>query len=151
MDFSVIAAKRASKDRVALESADRQVLATSTTTGSQAPVTVSVKAGLRGDVNDKDQSIHVTKALAASWISVSADKKTVSINPQWDLDLSSQYTITIPKGAFVSDIGAHAAPRLDVNFATLKPGTATNISQAVASSKMNAEGGLDANTSPIFY
>ena len=172
MDFSVISAKRASTDLVALESADRQVLATGTTTGSQAPVTVSVKAGLRyefidsatgkavasntaagttqtteqvvtvevtdgpkkgnaspawqasalsgvnpfdvasnlvfksdkalkvgtanilisdntaagagfrGDVNDKDQSIHVTKALAAGWISFSADKKTVSINPQ---------------------------------------------------------------------
>ena len=52
MDFLIIAAKRASTDLVALESADRQVLATGTTTGSQAPVTVSVKAGLRCDLID---------------------------------------------------------------------------------------------------
>ena len=103
------------------------------------------RTGFRTDTNDNDQTIDVTTALANGLISLSADKKTITINPKWDLDLSSNYKIIIDDGAFVSETGGLKASALEVSFATVTPGTGTLISQAVASSKMNAAGGLDAD------
>jgi hypothetical protein len=102
--------------------------------------------GFRGDVNTNTQTIDLNSPAGQALISFSADKKTVTINPTWDLDLSSNYRISIGKGAFVSGDGA--SEQLDVDFGTVTPGTGTStgsISNAVASSKMNAAGGLDAN------
>ena len=103
------------------------------------------RTGFHTDTNDNDQTIDVTTAVENGLISLSADKKTITINPKWDLDLSSNYKIIIDDGAFVSETGGLKASALEVSFATVTPGTGTLISQAVASSKMNAAGGLDAD------
>ena len=93
--------------------------------------------GFRGDVNTNTQTIDLNSPAGQALISFSADKKTVTINPKWDLDLSSNYRISIGKGAFVSGDGA--SEQLDVDFGTVTPGihsTGTVATEAVLARKM---------------
>ena len=103
------------------------------------------RTGFHNDINDNDQVIDVTTALANGLISLSADKKTITINPKWDLDLSSNYKIIIDEGAFVSETGGLKASALEVSFATVTPGThssGTMDTEAVLSRKMSDNGTL---------
>jgi hypothetical protein len=100
--------------------------------------------GFRNDANVNNQTIPVNQASKNErLIAVSPDGKTITINPQWDLDLSSKYRIVIDEGAFVSETNELIkASRFEANFSTVTPGTGKSISQAVASSMMNDAGGL---------
>ena len=106
--------------------------------------------GFRNDVNDNDQLIDVSTALAQNLISFSADKKTVIINPKWDLDLSSNYSLSIDAGAFLSESGSASSTALAaVNFGTVTPGvndgTPSARNDALPSQTMTSSGGLQVN------
>jgi hypothetical protein len=87
--------------------------------------------GFRNDVNDNDQLIDVSTAVAQGFLSFSADQKTVIINPKWDLDLSSSYSLSIDAGAFQS-VGnnSDSSALTAVTFGTVTPGFNDNTPSA---------------------
>jgi hypothetical protein len=107
--------------------------------------------GFRGDVNDNDQTIDVATAVANGLISFGADHKTVIINPTWDLDLASNYSISIDAGAFVNEVGGAASKALAaVSFGTVTPGqhnaaVTASVAEAHSSQTMTDSGGLQAD------
>jgi hypothetical protein len=85
-------------------------------------------------------------------ISGTGTNTKIIINPLWDLDLASNYQITIDDGAFQSTSGSLAAVHLaPVSFSTVTPGThvaGTVATEAVASQTMvDATGALAAGKS----
>jgi len=95
-------------------------------------------AGFHNDINDNDQTIDVTTEIGKGLISFSSDHKTVIINPNWDLDLSSNYSIRIDPGVFVTEQGSNPTAALEATFSTVTPGTKTtsSVSADAASSKI---------------
>ena len=75
----------------------------------------------------------------------------IIINPHWDLDLSSNYQLSIDDGAFTDASGQNAAVSFaPVNFSTVTPGVHTNgtvATEAVASQMMLNTGDLAASKS----
>jgi hypothetical protein len=105
-------------------------------------------AGYQGDSSNNTQTIDVSTAVANHLLTiVNAGANThIVINPLWDLDLASNYQITIDDGAFLNSAGtqsaAHIAP---ISFSTVTPGThvaGTAASEAVASQAMVDATGL---------
>ena len=108
-------------------------------------------AGFRSDTNDNDQTIDLANAFDRGLITLSDGGKTITINPKWDLDLSSNYRIEVDKGAFVSQADNTDAQALAVDFSTVTPGNfnsntiKTIQALSTSSSKMNDTGGMDAD------
>jgi hypothetical protein len=108
--------------------------------------------GFRKDTNVNDQTISVNEAsIEAGLINVVVaedGKTTITINPKWDLDLSSNYRIVIDEGAFVSVASeTNKAPKFEVSFATVTPGNVNTTdggfsSDAQLSQIMNTDGTL---------
>jgi large repetitive protein len=106
-------------------------------------------AGYLGDTSNNTQTINVATAIASNLMSItgSGASTKIVINPLWDLDLASNYQITIDDGAFMNAAGtvtaAHLAP---IYFSTITPGThvaGTAASEAIASQTMvDASGAL---------
>ena len=92
--------------------------------------------GFHNDINDNDQTINVATAIEQKLISFSTDRKSVIINPQWDLDLSSNYSISIDPGFFVTEQGNNPTAALGATFSTVTPGTTGSVSANAASSKI---------------
>jgi hypothetical protein len=113
--------------------------------------------GFRGDTNDNDQTIDVNQAaINAGRIALSADGKTITIDPQWDLDLSSKYRIEVDASAFVTQTGDIPVDGLSVSFGTVTPGTATSSAgkvdtDAASSIKMTATGVLEASKKWFYF
>jgi hypothetical protein len=111
-------------------------------------------AGYQGDTSTNTQTIDVATAVANGFLTISgtgANTKII-INPQWDLDLGSNYQITIDDGAFRNAGGNLAAVHLaPISFSTVTPGThvsGTAATEAVASQTMvDATGALAAGKS----
>jgi hypothetical protein len=110
--------------------------------------------GYHGDVNTNTQVIDVATAVANGLLTINgtgANTKII-INPKWDLDLSSNYQITIDDGAFLNEAGTQSAAHFSpVNFSTVTPGTHTSggtvASEAMASQLMQDNGILAAGKS----
>jgi hypothetical protein len=83
-------------------------------------------AGYRGESTTHTQDIDVSTAVANHLLTISgtgANTKII-INPLWDLDLSSNYQISIDAGAFTDLTGTHtSAAFAPVSFSTVTPGT----------------------------
>jgi hypothetical protein len=83
-------------------------------------------AGYRGESTTHTQDIDVSSAVANRLLTISgtgANTKII-INPLWDLDLSSNYQISIDAGAFTDLTGTHtSAAFAPVSFSTVTPGT----------------------------
>jgi hypothetical protein len=113
-------------------------------------------AGYRADTSTNTQNMDVTAALATGLLSVvgSGANTRIVINPVWDLDLASNYQISIDDGAFLhASVGGSivATPIASINFSTVTPGThsaGNAASEAAASQTMvNATGALAAGKS----
>jgi uncharacterized protein YdbL (DUF1318 family) len=111
-------------------------------------------AGYQGDSATNSQTIDVATAVANGLLTISGTgtNTKIIINPLWDLDLASNYQITIDDGAFQSTSGSLAAVHLaPVSFSTVTPGThvaGTVATEAVASQTMvDATGALAAGKS----
>ncbi|MET4733448.1 hypothetical protein ABIE64_002175 [Thalassospira sp. MBR-102] len=82
-----------------------------------------------------------TSVDLADVLSIDGDKLT--LNPAYDLDLSSNYTLTISDGLLVgADSGTSSALSATFSTVTPKSGT-TDASQAAASQIMTSAGGLE--------
>ena len=109
--------------------------------------------GYHGDVNTNTQTIDIATAVANGLVSIvgtGANTKVI-INPLWDLDLSSNYQLTIDDGTFLNATGTNSLTGFTpVSFSTVKPGThgsGTAATEAVASQTMLDSGALTAGKS----
>ncbi len=97
------------------------------------PLTGDTLTGFRNETSANNMAISVTSSM----VTISGSK--ININPGFDLDLSSNYHITIDEGAFLgaSSNGASVAvsSTTAMNFSTVSPGM-TSVANAVASQKM---------------
>jgi hypothetical protein len=108
--------------------------------------------GYHNDTNTNSVDIELSTAIARGLVSIdSATHTKITINPMWDLDLSSNYSISIDAGAFVDRTTGRASDAVAaINFSTVTPGvhvaggTGTAASEARAAQTMNADGTLAA-------
>ena len=108
--------------------------------------------GYLGDTSANTQNIDVATAIANQLLTITgtgANTKIV-INPLWDLDLASNYQLSMDDGAFLNaSDGTAAAHFATVNFSTVAPGThstGTAASEAMASQAMvDATGAMTAS------
>ncbi|RFO96301.1 hypothetical protein DIC66_13390 [Rhodoferax lacus] len=104
--------------------------------------------GYQSDTNTNNQDIDVASAVKSGLLNISGTgtNTKIIINPQWDLDLSSNYQISIDDTVFRNADGTQAAvPFVPINFSTVTPGTHTTgkaITEAAASQIMNDNTGL---------
>lgn len=90
-------------------------------------------------VGNHTQKIDISTAVAYGLIEISGSgaSTTITINPMWDLDLSSDYSISIDAGAFVgSTSGLASVAFAATNFSTVTPGT--TLANSVLSTNMSA-------------
>jgi hypothetical protein len=116
--------------------------------------TESGGTGYRGDTQTNTQVISMTNAVADGLVKIvgSGTGTKIIINPKWDLDLSSNYRISMDDGAFRDASGTHNMTGFTpVTFSTVKPGThasgGTAASEAKASQYMTDGGILAAGKS----
>jgi hypothetical protein len=112
--------------------------------------------GFKGDVNDNDQTLDLDKAEDRARVSFGDGGKKIIINPKWDLDLSSSYSIEVDAGAFVRATGVGGAASFSANFSTVTPGTAARTpglvdTDAVGSQIMKADGTLQASKKWFYF
>ena len=110
--------------------------------------------GYQGDTSNNTQTIDVATAVANHLLTITGTGSNthIVINPMWDLDLASNYRISIDDGAFLNGSGTQAASHIaDINFSTVTPGNhaaGTAASEAAASQVMvDATGTLAAGKS----
>ena len=111
-------------------------------------------SGFHNDTTTNSFDINVSTAIANGLLSFDATKTKIIINPKYDLDLSSNYSISIDAGAFLDHDTQSASNALAaVNFSTVTPGihstNGTLVSDAHASQIMDANGALQASKSWI--
>ena len=104
-------------------------------------ITISDEGGGTGYQNDTStntQSIAVATAVQSGLLTITgtgADTKII-INPTFDLDLSSNYKLTISEGAFRNAGGTQdALPFAAVTFSTVTPGVHTTGGTAATEAK----------------
>lgn len=108
----------------------------------------------RLDTSVNTQTIAVTQAnVNSGLITFSADKKTVTINPQYDLDFSTHYRVTAAKGVF-KNAGGTDALDIDIEFDTVTPafnelGTQSKIQVAGTDSLVASNWWVDAHQSVL--
>ena len=110
--------------------------------------------GYRSDVNVNHQTIDVATAVSQGLLTImgtGANTKII-VNPMWDLDLSSNYQISIDAGAFNNASGTNATLAIGpISFSTVAPGTHTAgglvVNEAAASQTMQNDGTLVASKS----
>ena len=105
--------------------------------------TASGGTGYYGDTTTNNQTIDVATAVASGFLTITgtgANTKII-VNPKWDLDLSSNYQISIDDTAFLDAGGNNSAVHFaPINFSTVTPGThntGTVVTEAVASQIMS--------------
>jgi hypothetical protein len=110
--------------------------------------------GYQGDTSNNTQTIDVATAVANHLLTISGTGANthIIINPLWDLDLASNYQITIDDGAFMNATGTQAASHIaPISFSTVAPGihiAGTAATEAHASQAMvDATGALVAGKS----
>ena len=110
--------------------------------------------GYRGDSTTNTQSINIATAIANNLLTITGTgtNTKIIINPLWDLDLASNYQLSIDDDAFLNASGtASAAHIATISFSTVNPGTHTSgtaATEAVASQSMvDATGALVASKS----
>jgi len=103
--------------------------------------------GFHTDNTTNSFTIDVSTAVAGGLVSFDATHTKIIINPTFDLDLSSNYSISIDAGAFVDQstgVASHALAA--VNFSTVTPGihsaSGTLAGEALPSQIMDATGVL---------
>ncbi len=111
-------------------------------------------SGFHNDTTTNSVEIDVSTAIANGLLSFNANHTKIIINPKYDLDLSSNYSISIDQGAFVDQsTGALSQTLAAVNFSTVTPGThstnGTLASDVHASQIMDANGTLQTSKSWI--
>jgi hypothetical protein len=80
--------------------------------------------GYHGDVNNNSVDIDMATAISSGLVTLDASRTKITINPKWDLDLSSNYSISIDAGAFVDPTNGHLSQAVAaLNFSTVAPGT----------------------------
>jgi hypothetical protein len=96
--------------------------------------------GFRGESSIHTQLIAVTDSTQVSIVG-----GKVTLNPNFDLDLASNYHIEIDAGAFVGQTSGQATEAYNggssLNFSTVTPGTGA-VANAVASQAMDASGAM---------
>jgi len=107
--------------------------------------------GYHNDTSTNNQEFTVQQAMQSGILTISGTgtHTTITINPKWDLDLSSNYEVSIDDGAFLNANGSGQALHFNtVSFTTVTPGnhTATGSisTDAHASQTMTDTGGLTA-------
>ena len=104
--------------------------------------------GFRGDTTTHTQIIDITDTSKVQIVGTGANTKII-VDPQWDLDLSSNYSLAVSTGAFHGvGSGQDSVAFTTVNFSTVTPGLAGytgDVTTAVSSSIMNEDGTLTAN------
>jgi hypothetical protein len=105
--------------------------------------TASGGTGYYGDTTTNNQTIDVATAVASGFLTITgtgANTKII-VNPKWDLDLSSNYQISIDDTAFLDAGGNNSAVHFaPISFSTVTPGThntGTVVTEAVASQIMS--------------
>ena len=110
--------------------------------------------GFHNDTTNNSVDIDVSTAVASGLLSFDATRTKIIINPKYDLDLSSNYSISIDAGAFLDHDTQFASFALAaVNFSTVTPGThsagGSLAIEAIASRVMDATGALQMSKSWI--
>jgi hypothetical protein len=110
--------------------------------------------GFHNDIKTNSFNINVATAVADGLLSFDTTHTKIIINPKYDLDLSSNYSVSIDAGAFVDQSTGVASYALAaVNFSTVTPGThstgGTLAVEALASRIMDANGALQPSKSWI--
>jgi hypothetical protein len=119
------------------------------TTGATVTIVNDGGAGYRGENTVHTQVITLTAGM------LDATGTILTINPDFDLDLSNNYHVMFSDGAFDSvatpgNVSAATADATVFNFSTVTPGThgiGTVATEAVASQAMDADGNLIASSS----
>ena len=111
-------------------------------------------SGFHNDTTTNSVDINVSTAIDNGLLSFDTTHTKIIINPKYDLDLSSNYSISIDQGAFVDQsTGALSQTLAAVNFSTVTPGShstnGTLASDAHASQIMDANGALQTSKSWI--
>ena len=99
--------------------------------------------GFRGEAATHTQTIDITDTTKVQITGSGADTKII-LNPEFDLDLSSNYSIAVSTGAFLgSTSGQNSVAFTTVNFSTVTPGEIRSggSAAAVLSKSMNATTG----------
>ena len=114
-------------------------------TGKYIRIVDTGGAGFRGENKTNTQVIEVTDTTQ---VSIAGGK--VTLNPTFDLDLSSNYHIEIDAGAFVGQTSGQASGAYNgstsLNFSTVTPGTGS-LANATTSQAMDANGAMVAGRS----
>jgi hypothetical protein len=100
--------------------------------------------GFRGDTVTNTQVISITDTSRVQIVGTGADTKII-INPQFDLDFSSNYSLSVSSGAFRGTAsGQNTLDFTTVNFSTVTPGVGQ--SAAVQAQVMNETTGALQNS-----